>query len=189
MPLPMPTPASTQTKRQVLGERRVLEAVIHDDEVDALVRGAALRAGDAVAARPRSAPTAARSSASSPTLRRRDASPDRRAAAPSPRRHSRASGSPACRPRPRAIRASASAVGVLPAPPTTKLPTQITGTGGAEARRAGPSARPPTCAIDLRHRPEHQRGGARLRAATRIAAPTSRSVAAAATGGRASAPR
>ena len=37
---------------------------------------------------------------------------------------------PGFSPRPRAIRAIASAVGVLPAPPTTKLPMQITGTGG-----------------------------------------------------------
>ena len=129
MPLPMPTAGIDDDERQVLGERRVLEAVVHDDQVDAVLDQALGRR------RRGRAPTtvgaaAARSSGSSPTTPRRRGRADRRGAARGRCRHSREARKPGLRPRPRAIRASAIAVGVLPAPPTTKLPTQMTGTGG-----------------------------------------------------------
>ena len=67
MPLPIPAAGIDGDKAQILGEAGVLEAVIHDDDSDALPRSGAWRRRGAVVRRPRSDAAAARSSASSPT--------------------------------------------------------------------------------------------------------------------------
>ena len=66
----------------------------------------------------------------------------RPAAGPAGARHSRGSGRRGSRPPAAAGAAAASAVGVLPAPPTVRLPTQITGTGARAPER--PMRRPAT---------------------------------------------
>ena len=65
------------------------------------------------------------------------------------------------KPRVLAICASAIAVGVLPAPPRTKLPTQTTGTGalnaGVRAIRLADEARPINLAVSLHGATQEER--------------------------------
>ena len=78
--------------------------------------------------------TFASSRGSSPTIAALWTSGRRAAARRARRRHIPATGRRRARPSAINIRASASAVGVLPAPPATKLPTQMVGAPSALAR-------------------------------------------------------
>ena len=87
-------------------------------------------------------------------------------------RHSRALRKAGAAPSSRSTRASASAVGVLPAPPAVKLPTQITGSRRAFARAPHPPRRDRaveraagrSSARSARSTARHQKAGARISA-------------------------
>ena len=131
-------PAVDDEDGKILGQRRILEAVVHHDDARA-GRDRGLRARRRDRARRWSA-RRARAAAARRRRRPRDAATDRPAPGRRAARHSRGSGKPASRRRPRACCATAIAVGVLPAPPTVGLPMQITGTPacapGCARRRA-----------------------------------------------------
>ncbi len=153
--------------RQILGERRVLQAVVHDDDARA-ARDGEPRAGRAGRARRRSG---RRARAGAARRRRRRAVAGRvdqnrpgEAAAIAAGEEERALAQPRS-----ASRAMASAVGVLPAPPAVKLPTQITGTRRALARRAACAAPRPRRRRSRSRRAAAARRGTARRAARRRA--------------------
>ena len=124
-PLPMPRRASITAKREILRQRGILQAVVHDDEAGALracdaapaTRSRATTVGATRASRRASSPTcAARSACASTSFGPADIA----AVTAAETKWALA--------RPASIRASNITVGVLPAPPSVKLPTQRTGT-------------------------------------------------------------
>ena len=127
-PLPRPRPPSTTAIAQVLGERWVLQAVVHDDDGGRDAGPSRWRVRRRRRSRATSVgATRASSSASSPTSRgavgagvhpMRSCEPPAVAA----RQRHRLDGRP-----PAGARTDAMTSGVLPVPPAVKLPTQITG--------------------------------------------------------------
>ena len=163
-PLPMPRAAVDHQHRKILGERRILEAVVHHDDARAGRHAppARRRRGRARRWWARRAPAAA----ARRRRRRRDAAriDPHRAGEPSA---IAAGEEDRLSPPAASMRATAIAAGVLPAPPTVGLPMQMTGTPA----RAPGSRQPPRRdrAIDRRER-RQQRGRRRRPAATRTAA-------------------
>ena len=145
-PLPMPRASVDDQHGEILGERRILEAVVHDD--DARARCASQpRARDAVA-RDDGRRDAREQQRLVADIGRRMCAAGRPRPARQAVRHSRASGRTAARRRAISSRAIAIAVGVLPAPPTVEI-------ADADDRHAGARARLRACAAP---RPRHRRG-------------------------------